>query len=269
MPQTKVQAHTTSSLPAHAGGKVGTGPRAHGFFALPADVLFICSPSEVAGEGGGVSPGDRFPDGSQHHLVTTWVPEALAPLCTRPLKGQDLWACSGQSVRRAVGINGEQARPISARMELTPASVRLRQTRSDCSRSNVQGGAWGTGPVWGVGKTFPEHTTLTETSISRQGWEKCRGDEGVGVARRPEVGRSLGRRLPETERPRGCGKRAGAEALGGRLGQATESSAGRVQCSGPLSKGSGRLSAGLCGPVRRTHQNRDSSRRLLQKPGER
>lgn len=82
MPQTKVQAHTTSSLPAHAGGKVGTGPRAHGFFALPADVLFICSPSEVAGEGGGVSPGDRLPDGSQHHLVTTWVPEALAPLRT-------------------------------------------------------------------------------------------------------------------------------------------------------------------------------------------
>lgn len=141
--------------------------------------------------------------------------------------------------------------------------------KKDCSRSNVQGGAWGTGPVWGVGKTFPEDTTLTETSISRQGWEKCRVDEGVGVARRPEVGRSLGRRLPETERPRGCGKRAGAEALGGRLGQAPESSAGRVQCSGPLSKGSGRLSAGLCGPVRRTHQNRDSSRRLLQKPGER
>lgn len=52
MPHTEVQARTTSSLPAHAGGKVGTGPRAHGFFALPAYVLFICSPSKRGDWGG-------------------------------------------------------------------------------------------------------------------------------------------------------------------------------------------------------------------------
>ena len=62
--------------------------------------------------------------------------------------------------------------------------------------------------------------------------------------------RSLGRRLPETERPRGYGKRAGTEALGGGPGQATESSAGRVQCSGPLCKGTGEAREAFCRTLR-------------------
>lgn len=44
--------------------------------------LYVLPLREVTGEGRGVSTGDRLPDGSQHHLVTTRIPEALAPLRT-------------------------------------------------------------------------------------------------------------------------------------------------------------------------------------------
>lgn len=106
-----------------------------------------------------------------------------------------------------------------------------------------------------------------------QGWESYRGELGTGTARWQEVGKSFGRRLPETgnwkpetERQNGGrGKESGSGgAGGGGVGQVVQRSAGLGPPFPSALESHWRLFAGLCEPVRRTHRGR----RPLQKRGE-